>query len=616
MKSLNFALLFLLLISFQSFPNSYWQQKVKYFIEVDIDIRNNKFHGKEDLIYYNNSTDTLKNVFFHLYYNAFQPGSMMDVRSRNLPDPDRRVMDKISNLKGDQIGYHKILYLKQNGENLFYHIEGTILEVKLNYPIFPGDSSNFFLEFDSQIPVQIRRTGRDNKEGIRYSMSQWFPKIAAFDRQGWHANPYIAREFYSPWGDYDVKILIDNKYIVAATGELQNPESIGYGYSSKKIFHNKKNKIQWHFIAKNVHDFVWAADPDYVHDITYVPGGPAIHFFYQSKTNTILNNWKKLQQNIIKAFQFFNERFGKYPYSTYSVIQGGDGGMEYPMATLITGERNFPSLLSVTIHEIMHTWFQMLLATNESYYAWMDEGFASYASALTQYNLFNDIYNLNEINPFIGSYNRYFTINKKGLEESLTTHSDHFSTNAAYGMASYSKGAVFLHQLGYIIGQKKLEKGLKKYYYKWRFKHPDLYDFIRVMENISEIELDWYLDYWIKSTHTIDYSIKDLVSDGNQTVIKLEKIGKMPMPLEIQITLNNGSTKVYYIPITIMRAEKSFKNYKYEIFVLEDWPWVNSNYNFQIDTKLSEIQSIIIDPSLSMADIDRENNVFNNLEKK
>ena len=120
MKSLNFALLFLLLISFQSFPNSYWQQKVKYFIEVDIDIRNNKFHGKEDLIYYNNSTDTLKNVFFHLYYNAFQPGSMMDVRSRNLPDPDRRVMDKISNLKDDQIGYHKILYLKQNGENLRY----------------------------------------------------------------------------------------------------------------------------------------------------------------------------------------------------------------------------------------------------------------------------------------------------------------------------------------------------------------------------------------------------------------------------------------------------------------------------------------------------------------
>ena len=614
MKSFLSLLFFLLIFCFESFSNFYWQQRVKYFIEIDVDVKTNKFQGKEHLIYYNNSEDTLRNVFFHLYYNAFQPGSMMDVRSRSIRDPDQRVKDRIYNLKDDEIGYHNILTLKQNDKELSFDIQGTVMEVVLEYPLTPGDSTNFFLDFESQVPLQIRRTGRDNKEGIRYSMSQWFPKIAEFDKQGWHAHPYVAREFYSPWGDYEVKIRIDNKYLVAATGELMNPESVGHGYSSENLLFKKDEKIEWHFVAENVHDFVWAADPDYLHDISYVPNGPAIHFFYQPKSDEIINNWKKLQKSTMKAFQFFNKRFGQYPYSTYSVIQGGDGGMEYPMATLITGERNFTSLLSVTIHEIMHTWFQMLLGTNESYYAWMDEGFTSYASALTKYKLFNNLYNLNEINPFLGSYNRYFDVNASGLEEPLSTHSDFFSTNVAYGMASYSKGAIFLHQLGYIIGQKNLEKGLKKYYYKWRFKHPDMYDFIRVMENVSNLELDWYLDFWIKSTHTIDYGIKEVVSKNEKTIINLERIGNMPMPLEVRVNLKNGSNFLYYIPIVMMRGNKSFIEYDNEVIILKDWQWVNSNYNFSIDHNASEIKSINIDPSLSMADINRENNIFYELK--
>ena len=378
--------LFFLLSFFQSFSNNYWQQRVEYKININFDHENHQFLGDQNLIYYNNSRDTITKVFFHLYFNAFQPSSMMDVRSRSLPDPDRRVMDRISKLNEDEIGFHKIKKIQQNGKDLKYHIQGTILEVELIDPLLPDESTQFYMEYFSQVPVQIRRSGRNNKEGIDYSMAQWFPKIAEYDRKGWHAHPYIAREFYAPWGDFDVSISIHKNYVVAATGILES-----------KV--KEKNNYIWNFKVKNVHDFVWAADPDYVHDILKVDSeNLELHFYYLETNEDMVKNWKRLQDDASKAFKFMNKIFGKYPYTKYSIIQGGDGGMEYPMATLITGERSYPSLLSVTIHEALHSWYQMLLGTNESYLAWMDEGFTSFAQNITQIYLFNDIYNLDLLN--------------------------------------------------------------------------------------------------------------------------------------------------------------------------------------------------------------------------
>ena len=251
----------------------------------------------------------------------------------------------------------------------------------------------------------------------------------------------------------------------------------------------------------------------------------------------MVKNWKRLQQDTSKAFKFMNKIFGKYPYTKYSIIQGGDGGMEYPMATLITGERSYPSLLSVTIHEALHSWYQMLLGTNESYLAWMDEGFTSFAQNITQIYLFNDIYKLDLVNPLRRSYERYYNFIKTGLEEPLSTHSDHFSTNQAYGVGSYTKGAMFLMQLGYIIGEDILFKALKRYYNEWKFKHPDEYDFIRIMEKESGMELDWYIDYWIKTTHTIDYSLEIIEENENEILLSVNRIRKMPMPIEIEVTV-------------------------------------------------------------------------------
>ena len=588
--------LFFLLSFFQSFSNNYWQQRVEYKININFDHENHQFLGDQNLIYYNNSEDTITKVFFHLYFNAFQPGSMMDVRSRSLPDPDRRVMDRISKLNEDEIGFHEIKKIQQNGKDLKYHEQGTILEVELIDPLLPDESTEFYMEYFSQVPVQIRRSGRNNKEGIDYSMAQWFPKIAEYDENGWHANPYIAREFYAPWGDFDVSISINNDYIVAATGILE---------SKKK----EKNKNIWNFKASDVHDFVWAADPDYVHDILKVDSeNLELHFYYLETNEDMVKNWKRLQDDASKAFKFMNKIFGKYPYTKYSIIQGGDGGMEYPMATLITGERSYPSLLSVTIHEALHSWYQMLIGTNESYLAWMDEGFTSFAQNITQIYLFNDIYKLDLVNPLRRSYERYYNFIKSGLEEPLSTHSDHFSTNQAYGVGSYTKGAMFLMQLGYIIGEDILFKGLKRYYNEWKFKHPDEYDFIRIMEKESRMELDWYIDYWIKTTHTIDYSLEIKEENENEILVSVNRLGKMPMPIEIEVMYEDSSKKKFYIPLSIMRGEKIYDSSKEEYILLDDWEWVNNTYEINFNIRNKKIIKIEINPSGKMADIDQSNN--------
>ena len=188
-------------LSIESFAQPYrWQQHIQYEMQIDFETKSHQFKGEQKVVYTNNSPETLHKFFYHLYFNAFQPGSMMDVRSRSIIDPDRRVTDRISKLKEDEIGYHKIVRLAQDGEEVNYHTEGTILEVQLAAPIGPGESATFEMTFESQVPLQIRRSGRDNAEGIDYSMSQWYPKVCEYDYQGWHANPYVGREFHGVWG--------------------------------------------------------------------------------------------------------------------------------------------------------------------------------------------------------------------------------------------------------------------------------------------------------------------------------------------------------------------------------------------------------------------------------
>ena len=603
-----FALLFSLGLSAQ--PDR-WQQAGEYEMEIDVNAKKNQYEGKQTFRYTNNSPDTLNKVFYHLYFNAFQPGSMMDIRNLTLPDADRRVKDRISKLGKEEIGYIRPTMLKQNGRDVPYEVVGTILEVMLNEPIMPGSTTTFKMEWDAQVPLQIRRSGRDNAEGIRLSMAQWYPKMCEYDYQGWHANPYVGREFYHVWSDFDVKITIDADYVVGGTGYLQNPEEIGYGYGPEPKKRGKK--ITYHFVAPRVGDFVWAADPDYKHNAVKREDGMTMHFFYQpgEKTTT---NWENLPKVMDEAFAYINENYGQYPYDQYSFIQGGDGGMEYPMATLITGERNFPSLVGVSVHELMHSWYQHLMGSNEALYAWMDEGFTSWASSEVMNHLRKKGLIGGDVqeNPHARTYAGLRAFRQSGRQEALSIHADHFATNAAYGVASYTNGSVFLEQLRYIIGEEAHRKTMKRYFNDWAFKHPNPNDFIRVAEKSSGLELDWYREYWINGTDYADYAVKDVDNRKKKAVIQLEKIGRMPMPLEVLVTMKDGTQKWFYIAPQILRGTKPQPAYAANWTVLEDWPWTHPDYEFTLDVKKGDVKSVQLNPTGRMFEDDEENNRWEN----
>jgi hypothetical protein len=625
-KIASLLTLFVMSVLFSNAQADRWQQHINYTIKAGLDVNTNILKGTEEIVYDNNSTDTLKKVYFHLYWNAFQPNSVMDMRSRELgkntmtnrrgdviKDWDARVTDRIEKLTPTEIGYQRVSSITINGKAQSLIEHETILEVQLTQPILPKSSVKMSLAFEAQVPKQIRRSGRDNAEGVRYSMSQWYPKMVEYDYQGWNTNPYIAREFYGVWGNYDVTLQLDQNYMVAATGVLQNPTATA----------NAQGVKSWNFKGSNIHDFVWAADDHFKHLSKEVRKGLTLHVYYKEKDARADSAWGNVLWAAEKMLPYMEKKFGAYPYPQYSFIQGGDGGMEYAMATLLKG----PGLGTV-FHEWMHSWYQHILGTNESLFPWMDEGFTSYAEEAVSYE-YNQTFATSS--PFIsarekaqilvgneraktqlpavqyGNYMGYLGLAKSGLEEPMSTHSDHFNTNYAYSSAAYSKGGTFLGFLGYIIGDSVRDKVLINYYNTWKFKHPNANDFIRVAEKTSGIQLEWFKEYWVNSTKTVDFGLNDIQATATGAIISLQRIGKMPAPLEVLVTYKDGTSELHYIPLDLMLANKVAEGNDNRI-VHPECKWVQPTYTFETSKPLSALKSIEIDPSFRLPDVNRSNN--------
>jgi len=639
-KSILSILGFICFANFSNAQADRWQQHIDYKIKAVLDVTTNIVKGIEEIVYTNNSPDTLRKVYFHMYWNAFQPNSSMDIRSRELgknllnfkrgsitasnatmlgqeasQDWDRRVRDRIQKLAPTEIGYQRISQILINGkaQNLIEH--ETILEVQLIQAIAPKTSIKMNLQFEAQVPVQIRRSGRDNAEGIRYSMSQWYPKMVEYDYQGWNANAYIAREFHGVWGNYEVSLSLDKTYMVAATGVLQNPNAIA----------DKFGNLTWNFTGKNIHDFMWAADNKYKHLSKEVRKGLTLHVYFKENNASSDSAWANILWAAEKALPYMEKKYGAYPYPQYSFIQGGDGGMEYGMGTLLKG----PSL-GTAFHEWMHTWYQHILATNESLFPWMDEGFTSFAedditywynnnyATLSPYinekekaRLKAEIENAKTQLPAIqfGNYTGYLTLAKSGVEEPMSTHSDHYNYNYSYSSAAYTKGATFLGLLGYIVTDSVRDAILLNYYNTWKFKHPNANDFTRVAEKTSGIQLQWLKEYWMNSTKTIDYGLNNIEVSANNAnaIISIQRNGKFPMPIEVLVTYKDGSSELHYIPLDLMLAAKPAEGSVKRIQHTE-WQWVAPSYSFETSKPLSALKSIEIDPSQRMPDINRSNN--------
>lgn len=610
MKKLKFSLFFTIcsLFAFAQ-QNAYYQQYAKYKMNIDVDAANFTFKGDQTLNYTNNSPDELKVVYFHLYWNAFKPGSMMDQRVQNQgKNGDGRLqkdgVSRLASIPKDEEGAQNIHWIKQNGKDLKFEIQETIMKVYLDTPIKPNSSTTFTMEWDANIPMQIRRSGRNNREGVDMTMTQWYPKIAEYDYDGWATFDYIGREFHAPFSDFDVNIKIDKDYVIGAGGKLENPFEIKGYEASASVKTDTENKATWHWTAKNILDFAWAADRDYVVKTFTVLDGPKVYLVYQQNEKTTA--WEEAQPYITKYYQLMNATFGKYAYPTYSFIQGGDGGMEYGMCTMILGEaKNIENLCGLMFHEGSHSWFQQILATNESMRPWMDEGFTSYAEDYVMSKLFPS--ENPTPNPFVNAVNSYVRFSKTGLEEPAVWLGDHHDNGNAYTVASYVKGELYLVQLGYIMGEQNLSAVMKEYFNQWKLKHPSDRDFLHIAQQVSGMDLKWFNHYWLNTTKTIDYAVKNVEYGTDSTTITLENKGEIPMPIDFSILTKDKKVISYQIPMNMTHTWKS-KDIYGDFKTLDYWAWTQKEYTFTIPYTKAQISALGIDFSKRLADVNPENN--------
>jgi hypothetical protein len=556
----------------------YWQQDVHYKIKAEVDEKTDIITATEELTYTNNSPDTLAFVYFHLYENAFQPGSYTDKLHRANDYPVKFGAYESAGL-GTQISK-----LSSNGQELKTELDNTILKVYLPKPLVPGGSARFEVDFKTYFDGKgniRRRMKMFNAYGFKhYDGVHWYPRISVYDRkQGWDTDQHLTREFYGDYGTFDVELTLANNFILDATGLLQNTDEVlpkalrdsidlkrfkDKPWESPPSFHIKPDgtKKTWKFHAENVHDFAFTADPTYrMGELTW--NGILVRAMAQEPH---ASRWQSAAAFTASVIKTYSEDFGMYGYPKMVVCDAQDG-MEYPMLTLDGGfEPDFHALIA---HEVGHNWFFGMVGSNETYRAMMDEGFTQFLDSWACIKL-DGPYTVSRFKPkspyiqryqkptlTINSevYNRYLFDAAKGDETTLNTHSDHFGSalrhGGGYGMV-YSKTATMLWNLQYVLGDDLFQKCMQHYFNQWKFCHPYPEDFRNSVIQFAHVDLNWFFDEWIETAQTIDYAVKHVHKGKtpNEYIITFKREGKMQMPIDFTVKSGDGKTYSYYIPNT------------------------------------------------------------------
>ena len=493
----------------------YWQQQANYIIDVTLNDTAHTLDGFEKITYTNNSPDTLGFIWFHLWPNAYKNDKT--AFSEQLLSHNRT--DFYFSNK-DQRGYINRLDFKVDGitaktEDHPYYID--IVKLVLPVPLLPGSHITISTPFHIQLPDNFSRGGHT---GQSYQVTQWYPKPAVYDRTGWHQMPYLDQgEFYSEFGDYDVRISIPGNYVVAATGELQNEEEkewlktrsnftwqpvVSRVTTRKGSTHYTKKIVQAYPVSSsimktlqykqgNVHDFAWFADKRFVvkQDTLLLPSGNIVNAFsyYLPNKATV---WTNSISFIKKAIRFRSSLIGAYPYRNISVVEakmGIDGGMEYPTITNISEPGTSAELELVIEHEVGHNWLQGMLASNERQYPWMDEGFNTYYDnrynrtavkniAVVDNNIFRHRIPENPEHVLLESM---IAIKK---DQPINTASEDF-TEANYGFVAYVKTGEWMELLEKQLGTVVFDSCMHEYFRRWQFKHPYPEDFKKLVAEIS-----------------------------------------------------------------------------------------------------------------------------------
>ena len=596
MKNFTFIAIFCCLSFFcLAEETDYWQQKVDYTISVGLDDKNHELNGFIEMNYQNNSPETLDFIIIHLWPNAYKNDETAFAK-QFLENGNKSFYNSKSKDKGEI----NELQFKQGTSNLTFdyhpqHID--ICTVRLAEPIAPGKSTVISTPFRVKIPISVSRLGHT---GQVYNLTQWYPKPAVYDKNGWNPMPYLDQgEFYSEFGTFEVDITLPENYVVGATGKLQNESEIEWLNEKAKATaaldsfpqsittptSSQKTKTL-SYIAENVHDFAWFADKNFnvVKGRVYLP-----------KTKREITIWsmfsgnprtcKKWQQKSVKeasmALKYFSEYVGEYPYPQQTLVTNPArvGSMEYPMATI--------TAFDAIIHEVGHNWFYGILAFNERTHPNLDEGFNTFYEELCRTRIAKENWYAGLIQSFWGrskglhnaSENK---INTLGVRHQCRQHLDQpMSTNSAkltynnYYYSAYAKPPTHLYHLMYSIGEKEFHQIMQSFYDKWKFKHPAVEDIKKHFEENSTKDNDWFFDQLLPTTDQIDYKLAKLKLKGetigskNFDVLTIKNKGKIRAPFSIGAMRNDSIVKMDWYGGVFGEVDINFPSGEYDKYVID-----------------------------------------------
>ena len=573
-RSLIFSISTFFLI-LRAYGNDYWQNYVKYEIHVTLNDSLHTLEGSQWTTFKNNSPDTLDEIHFLLMPNAYKDTTSAYARQLKKFGGAKFLLSD----EKDR-GWIKVDTIKANGENLsliFDMGSPDLARVKLPEPLFPGDSIKLYLRWEMKYPSPFSRLLH---KGQHYETTQWYPKIAVYDKLGWHTYPYLeVGEFYGEFGTYDVYITLPRNYIVAATGDLQTEsERIwldSLAEEGNKFFSlsvKKRDKLvkQWkkdenryksskelktiHFHQKNVHDFAWFADKRFIvqkgkyitHDSTREV---TLWSFALPEHHKM---WEKSIEFIHDALYYYGKWYMEYPYNQASAVDGGFGGMggmEYPNITVCSTMINERLQEMVIAHEVGHNWFYGIIGTDERHSAWMDEGLNTFSEdryMVEKYGRNNQLLKMNfPINLFTRNIDhlyylqvQYYIAIENMWDLPCTLYSEQYPTNILYSVCAYSKPAIIFRGLLAYLGEEKFNKAMKIYFEKWRYKHPNFYDLKNIFENATKEDLSWAFNDMIDGNKLPSYTIDRVKHEKQEgkykTTVLIKNLGAAVTPVYIE----------------------------------------------------------------------------------
>ncbi len=549
----------------------YWQQDVHYRITARLDEHKDAADGTLDLVYWNNSPDTLHHVFFHLYQNAYNAGSYADLMENGHATANDTVQRGTT-----------VQDLSVDGASLRTELDNTVLKAWLNEPLPPGGKVRFTCTFRTHWASDIyRRMKLFNAWGFKhYDGVHWYPRIAVYDRKmGWDTQQHLGNEFYGDFGTYDVELDMPNDMVVEATGWLQNPSEVMPADLRQRLdLANFKDKPWnerpsvvtpydstvrkvWRYHAENVHDFAFTADPTYRIGEAQWNGIKCVAIAQEPHAS----GWQNAADYCAKVVRVHSEQIGLYAYPKMVVADARDG-MEYPMLTLDGGRE--PDYRGLFMHEVGHNWFFGMVGNNETYRAMLDEGFTQFLTSWGLEHVDGDTlvaerpkgaYRQRYTKPeLVRESEVYYGYMRDAVRDELppiNTQSDEFAhvegRGGGYGHVYY-KTATMLYNLQYVLGDPLFSAAMQHYFDQWKICHPYVEDFRNSIIQFTGVDLNWFFDQWIETDKRIDYAVvgvKHRNRDSGQ-VIHLRRKGSMQMPLDLRVTAHDGRTYDLHIPNT------------------------------------------------------------------